>query len=305
MIKKYGIRLNVFIFTFVFMFVLTLNADDLIKVEVDYVEGIAHMRSAGTNYWETIKPGMLIMQGADIRTGNGGVVDLKFDEKTYVRVGENTTTKVEQAEQSEYEVKKLFFSKKQPQKKISLNMEKGSLLSKVGKLSSQSSFNIKTPTSVCGVRGTLFSASHNYQTSVKVLNGIVVVSNISIPGVQAVVMPGQSTSVAPGEVPEPPRQMTPSEVGEVRGLLEGSSATAAPMNESAAPGGSQNSGRTERTASVSEIKSEVAAPVVEPIRPPDSILNSTTTAIIENVVNTVTKPNVIEKSKLQINVNLK
>ncbi|HOK41104.1 MAG TPA: FecR domain-containing protein [bacterium] len=298
-----------------------LFADEIIEPKVDYVVGIAYLLPPQEENWLELKEGMIVKQGSQIRTGKESIVDLKFDEKTFIRISENTITTLEKAIAGEQVNKKLFFSKSQPMKKISLKMEKGNILSKVGKLSSQSEFTIKTPTAVCGVRGTLFNTSHTAQTtSVKVMNGIVAVSNISMPHIQTFVMPGQTTNVSIGKTPEPPRQMSQSEIRELKGLIEGSQTSIAPVKEQEAPAPAQPSQPAEQTEKPeikseitpevkSEVKSEIApsvapTPKTEPIRPPDTLLNTTTKTIVETVVTTTTKP-ILEKSKLKINVNFR
>lgn len=214
--------INLFIIIIVVVFNISfIGADSPINIEVDYARGLALVKPYGMQEWLPLNKGIFLHQGDIIKTGNSALVDLKFDDLTFSRISENSEIQIELAEVKSHNVKKLFFSTNKKSQKINIKINNGGVLSKVGKLGEHSSFTVKTPTAVCGVRGTLFNTSFNGSTSVKVMSGMVMVTNPNLPKMQAFVMPGQTTSIKVNMPPEPPRTMSPKETAEINGLLSG------------------------------------------------------------------------------------
>jgi hypothetical protein len=275
-------------------FSFAIFADNM-NVVVDYVAGQASYKNFDNDNWKVLAEGTVLKQGSIIKTEDNSIVDLKYDEKTFSRISSNSSVEVQQAETGSYTVKKLFFKKVKPLKKISLKLNKGNILSKVGKLNTKSSFSIQTPTAVCGVRGTLFGTSFGAKTKVNVISGVVAVSSPSMPNVQTLVMPGQSTVVNPGQAPEQPKTMTTAEIGEVQGLMEGASSTGNSdiMN---APTGQQ----IETAAPTSTPTANVTDKVTS------TVTSNVTNTVVNSVIETVTtNPIVKNVSKIRVNVNIK
>jgi len=202
------------------VFTALLHAQNL-TATVDYLAGKAEIMKDGSASWSALSEGMTVSLNDTIKTYEKSAVDLKFDNKTFSRIGASSEIKLKESEESSYEVKKLFFKKKLPLKKINLKINKGRLLSKVGALNEQSSFKVTTPVAVVGVRGTTFDASHGASTSVKCIAGSVSVLNPSISAKPIVVPAGQSTTIEAGAEPSAPAAMSSAELSDVGSMMGG------------------------------------------------------------------------------------
>jgi hypothetical protein len=112
------------------------------KVKVSKVKGTVEV-SAGAG-WKALKDGDAVPVGADVRTAAGSGCILTWAGGNVVKVGPMTTMSVEQAEKTAG-----------GDEKSRVNLKDGSVSAHAKKLSTQkSSFEIKTPTAVAGVRGT-------------------------------------------------------------------------------------------------------------------------------------------------------
>ncbi len=112
------------------------------KVTVSKVTGKVEV-SAGAG-WKTLKNGDSVPVGADVRTGAGASCILKWAGGNAVKLGPLTTMSVDQAEKSV-----------SGDENSRVNLKAGSAQAHAKKLSTgKSSFEIKTPTAVAGVRGT-------------------------------------------------------------------------------------------------------------------------------------------------------
>ena len=112
------------------------------KVTVSKVTGKVEV-SAGAG-WKALKDGDSVSVGADVRTGAGASCILKWGGGNAVKLGPLTTMSVDQAEKSV-----------SGDENSRVNLKAGSAQAHAKKLStSKSSFEIKTPTAVAGVRGT-------------------------------------------------------------------------------------------------------------------------------------------------------
>ena len=119
--------------------------------------------------WEALFIGDFIETGNKIKVYDSSFCELQFGDTAVVKIQENT----------EIVMDSVFFETKQTD--IVLNIIAGSLLCKVDKLVGNDSFNVKTNSSVCGVRGTEFMVKEDQSgTILAVKEGKVAVLPVDI-----------------------------------------------------------------------------------------------------------------------------
>jgi hypothetical protein len=180
------------------------------KVEVSYVNGV----------WIPASKGVELLQNDMIRTGIGASARLRYDDGTVSLINENSTVRIEQLSYKT-ETKRKFFKKVNvPVKKIKMKILKGGMFTKVKKLNSSSSFNISTPSAVCGVRGTQFDVSYGDETKIGVVNGEVAVANPDNPDEMVSVFENMQTSVKKNQSPTKPYRMSESELNKLKSYVK-------------------------------------------------------------------------------------
>ena len=103
--------------------------------------------------WIPAKVGMVLNQGDIIRTKKDSWALLNLD-------GAAETANLELKENSQLKLAELVENKKEATQTTLLDLALGEVLIKAKKLHSEKSrFEVKTPTSIVGVRGTTFSVS--------------------------------------------------------------------------------------------------------------------------------------------------
>lgn len=103
--------------------------------------------------WVPAKTGMILSQGDIIRTKKNAYCVLNLD-------GNGETATVELKENSQMNLAKLLADKEASSQVTLLDLSLGEILIKAKKLHSEKSrFEVKTPTSIVGVRGTTFSVT--------------------------------------------------------------------------------------------------------------------------------------------------
>ncbi|MBN1526487.1 MAG: FecR domain-containing protein [Candidatus Omnitrophica bacterium] len=101
--------------------------------------------------WAPASVGMVLNQGDTIRTKAGASAVLSMD-------GKEESATVSMKESSQLALAQLFGDKKKGTQTTLLDLALGEVLIKTKKLHSEKSkFEVKTPTSIIGVRGTTFS----------------------------------------------------------------------------------------------------------------------------------------------------
>jgi FecR protein len=191
----------------------TLSAADMPKqfgAKVVRVFGNARYHS-GDNNWQPLMVGQVLQSGAVIETGgvtgDNGYVDIVMGEVTTFGIPPRNASGgaptymptppagAGKAAQNSLRIKagsiiaidKLNFSDTggpEPTTEIKLDLKKGNILGSVKKLSAASSYDVKLPTGVAGIRGTTFAFSSD--GTVQVASGVV---TISYPG------PGGTTRI--------------------------------------------------------------------------------------------------------------
>jgi len=125
------------------------SADSPSQAKVIDILGEAKFLKAGTSNWEMLDKGMMLSEGDSLRTVKGSQVKLELS-------GNAKTAEVTVREESEFSLKTL---KHDPASKVDntlLDVSVGSILVKAEKLIGDSKFEVKTPTSIVGIRGTVF-----------------------------------------------------------------------------------------------------------------------------------------------------
>ena len=126
---------------------------EMVRVaEINEIQGDVWFRKAGTTEWKGAEKGMMLLEDDEIKTGGNGKAEILLDSS-----GE--TGKVNVAENSQMRLKTMQKDPTSADKTTLLDLAMGKVLIKAEKLQRNSSFQVKTPTSICGVRGTLFEVS--------------------------------------------------------------------------------------------------------------------------------------------------
>jgi hypothetical protein len=135
------------------------------KATVRAVRGSADF-SDGSGSWKKIKVGVVLKQGAVIRTAAESSVDLFLDQNgPVVRVTENSQLGLDRLTFEDSGVETVIDT--------GLNLKDGRILGNVKKLAQASKYEVKTPNGVAGIRGTEYDISANGK--VLVITGSVVV----------------------------------------------------------------------------------------------------------------------------------
>ncbi len=135
-------------------------------------KGNAEVKKPG-NDWTTLKFGVVLDDGDQIRTGDDGFVALAFtDDKSQLKIRPDTEITVNAQRQADYSLAKR------------VNMELGELFADVKK--QKGSMQVATPTSVASVKGTSFwvLVDENGETNLLAIEGLIqflnLISNESI-----------------------------------------------------------------------------------------------------------------------------
>ena len=179
--------------------------EDSPVVEVISVTGAAQVCVAGQTEYTDLQEGAFLKAGDKIKTNDNDSVELSFDEDnkniTRIEPGTETTLMLQDAEK--------------------LYILKGSVFSTIEELPAESSFEIKTPTAVVGVRGTDWATSvADEETTVEAVDGSPYVKGIDEKGAlmaeEVTVFPGQMTNVRRFQKPGPLKLMASDKMAKWR-----------------------------------------------------------------------------------------
>ncbi|OGX11988.1 MAG: hypothetical protein A2351_07735 [Omnitrophica bacterium RIFOXYB12_FULL_50_7] len=120
--------------------------------EISNIQGSAWFRKSGTTEWKGAEKGMILLENDEIKTGENAKVEILLD-----TAGETGKLDLEANTQMRFDSMKKDSAT--ADKTTLLNLALGKVMIKVEKLQGSSSFQVKTPTSICGVRGTLFEVT--------------------------------------------------------------------------------------------------------------------------------------------------
>jgi len=138
--------------TLLFLFcLLTVSyaAENVKNVSVVALGGKVEALAQGSAAWQPVRAGMKLSAGDTVRTAKNSYADLDFGgagQAAVVRIGEDSSLKIDT----------YIASNRIENRKIILDLTMGDILVKVNKVKNESQFQVRTPTSVVGVRGTAF-----------------------------------------------------------------------------------------------------------------------------------------------------
>lgn len=112
--------------------------------------------------------GTVLQQSDSVITGKNSFVDLCFQDKGVIRIGENSNINLE------------YFESNEIKENVFMNMHKGKLIVTISRLKKNSKFEVKTSTCVAAIRGTTLKVvSDELSSKVYVVKGKVSVTPIS------------------------------------------------------------------------------------------------------------------------------
>jgi hypothetical protein len=148
--------------------------------------------------WMKAEVGQTLNQKDSIKTDSDASAILEFPDKSSLSLNKNTEISIEELVWDSV------------QQKVGVKMTKGELRTVIDKVSKPSQFRIKTPTAICGARGTVFYVVvDGNDTRVFVTEGSIDFSNIGSGDTFVVVEGMTSLSTATGI--ETPRELTGDE----------------------------------------------------------------------------------------------
>lgn len=153
MVHKLSIRsLSMLAVTAVFVLVFPVFA--LAGIETSHakvlqINGDAQVLKAGTNGWIVLSQDMLLSQGDTLKTGNDTQLILEL-------AGEARTAQVTVRPNTEMTFDTFYYEAEKQSEQTLLDVSVGSILIQAEKLRGESKFEVKTPTSIAGIRGTIF-----------------------------------------------------------------------------------------------------------------------------------------------------
>jgi hypothetical protein len=116
------------------------------------VTGEAALQKAGAADWMPLEKGMVLTEGDSIKTAEGSEARIEI-------MGERKTAELTVRESSQFMLKTMKHDTESDAERTLLDMEAGNVLVKAEKLIGESTFEVKTPTSIVGIRGTLFEVN--------------------------------------------------------------------------------------------------------------------------------------------------
>ncbi|MFH1352680.1 MAG: FecR family protein [bacterium] len=167
--------------------ILAANAI-VMKVSGDaqYMRGQADGASVVSG-WVAVTKGLYLTENDTIKTGADGKASLVLDTGSQIDIGASSNLKIATLTDTD----------------TLLDLAMGELTNKVKELKGKESFKVKTPASVCAVRGTLFrvAVDESGKTKVSVFAGIVSAREISGIGEEIYIRQNQYLEVLPGAAP--------------------------------------------------------------------------------------------------------
>ncbi len=123
--------------------------------------GDVTVRHRDSTEWVPAKLKMELFEGDVIRTAKESRAEITLTDKSVLRIGEQT----------ELELTKASISKKT--KEVQSNLKKGKLWANIAQAGPSRTFQVKAPTAVCAVRGTIYRIDADSTTTVLVYDGAV------------------------------------------------------------------------------------------------------------------------------------
>ncbi|MEW5758123.1 MAG: FecR domain-containing protein [Candidatus Omnitrophota bacterium] len=125
---------------------------DAYFAQVESFLGDVLIRKSDSKDWVAVVKDMQLNEGDVIKTGVGATAQIKI-----ISAGAVSVMKVK--EKAEVKISLLYFDKRSQKVRTELDLAIGEVLIKAKRPLKPSSFEVKTPTSIVGVRGTVFSVN--------------------------------------------------------------------------------------------------------------------------------------------------
>ncbi len=143
-----NVKFQVGLVTFLLFFMsATVSADMARQATLANFSGDVMVRQ-GTGDWKPAKPGLTISVNDEIKTSSGAKAEVLLDNGT-VNINEKSHFKIATMDLDPVTGEKITY----------LNLALGRILVHAQKLQGNSKFEVRTPTSTTGVRGTVFEVS--------------------------------------------------------------------------------------------------------------------------------------------------
>ena len=140
-------------FAALFLVPVQANAEEMgSQASILDVSGEAMFLKAGGSDWAVLEKGMMLEEGDSIKTGANSEVKAEI-------MGKRKTADLTIRENSEFKLRTMKHDAEGDAERTLLDMESGNVLIKAEKLIGESTFEVKTPTSIIGIRGTLFEVN--------------------------------------------------------------------------------------------------------------------------------------------------
>ncbi|MGZ3773691.1 MAG: FecR family protein [Pseudobdellovibrionaceae bacterium] len=218
------LSIRYFVITFItsLFFSMTTYADAMHGIFM-VVKGEVSVKSANQQK-PKVKVGDKVFPGDVVECGADGRAKIVMSDRNVINISPDTKLEIQKYENNG------------TSKNVELNLLQGKVRNNVEQKydGEKNKFLVKTPTAVAGVRGTQFFTSFDPGTritSVVTLRGAVTLAPANVTNGNAkpvVVKKGESTSMAPGSNPEPPKAM-PKE--ELKKIDQESTASASPSKQ--------------------------------------------------------------------------
>ncbi len=135
-------------------FVLAYPVFGIASVEVDHakviqINGDAQIRKAGSSDWTILSQDMILSEGDTLKTGNNTELILEL-------AGGAKTAEVTVRANTEMSFDTFRHEAEKGNDQTLLDVTVGGILVQAEKLRGESKFEVKTPTSIAGIRGTTF-----------------------------------------------------------------------------------------------------------------------------------------------------
>jgi len=173
------------------------SVDSVYEAKVTKIKGNVKVDAKGSGTWISPWVGLKLKEEAVIETGSGSFIEIVFDAKgkNILKIKENSRVTVKEA---------------------SIDLLGGSILANFADLKPMSSFVVRTPTAVCGVRGSGMGVDFiQGMTVVMAFEDKVYVQGLDAKGnpvgKEVIIPEGWKAQVKKGGTIEPPAELTENE----------------------------------------------------------------------------------------------
>jgi hypothetical protein len=126
-----------------------VHAEESSQAIVKGIKGEARFLRSGSTDWQALERGTVLSEGDALKTAIESQVTLTL-------VGASKTAEITVRPETEFVFKKFHFDGVSRVESTILDVQLGGVLVKAEKLVGESKFEVKTPTSIVGIRGTTF-----------------------------------------------------------------------------------------------------------------------------------------------------